>query len=276
MIPRPEPVARGIATSADGTRIAWSQFGTGMPVILFIPTWNLVDSRVVGHQVTALAPLATVLAYDPRGAGDSDRPPTGYDFSHHAADALAVLDATETERASVITASRGLNAAILLAVEHPERVERVAAIGPYMRLEPDPPPPDPGVLESWRTDWRGFIGPFMHRVFSEPGSEDLIEEMIEIGMDSSPDIVATQETELDWVTPAGRLGQVAAPVLVIHGSEDGPVPVSHANEIVAALPNARLVVDPNGGHRPDIRSPERINPLLVDFLVGAGRGRGRR
>lgn len=266
VIPGPEPIERGIASSADGIGIAWSRYGTGPSTILFVPTWNLVDSRVVGHQVVALAPRATVVTYDPRGAGASDRPPTGYDFTDHAADALAVLDATGTERASVVTASRGLNAAILLAVEHPKRIERIAVIGPYMRLEPDPPPPDPTVLASWRTDWRGFIDPFMHAVFSEPDSDDVIAEMIGIGMDSSPDVVATQETELDWVSPAQRMGEVACPVLVIHGAEDGPVPVSHAEEIVAALPNARLAVIPGGGHRPDIRSPERVNPLLLDFL----------
>lgn len=267
MIPRPEPHDRGIATSADGVGIAWSRYGTGTPTILFVPTWNLVDSRVVGHQVAALAPRATVVTYDPRGAGSSDRPTAGYDFTHHAADALAVLDATRTERASVVAASRGLNAVVLLAAGHPERVERIAVIGPYMRLEPDPPPPNPAVLEGWRTDWPGFIGPFMHAVFSEPDSDELIAEMIAIGMDASPEVVATQETELDWVTPARRLGEVTAPVLVIHGAQDGPVPVAHAREIVAALPNARLAVVPEGGHRPDIRSPERVNPLLIDFLV---------
>ena len=45
------------------------------------------------------------------------------------------------------------------------------------------------------------------------------------------------------------------------------MPVALAEEIVAALPDARLEIIPGGGHRPDIRSPELVNPLLVDFLV---------
>ena len=112
-------------------RIAWSRYGEGDgdPAILFVPTWNLVDSRVVGHQVVALSSHAAVVTYDPRGAGASDRPAHGYDFARHAADALAVLDATGIGRAAVVTASRGLNAAILLATDHPERVERLAAVG---------------------------------------------------------------------------------------------------------------------------------------------------
>jgi pimeloyl-ACP methyl ester carboxylesterase len=132
-----------MATSADGTRIAWYRYGEGPRTVLFVPTWNLVDARVVGHQVVALEPHATVLTYDPRGAGASERPERGYDFSRHAADARAVLDATGTERAVLVTASRGLNAAVLLIADDPQRFDRLASLAPYMKLEPDPPPPDP-------------------------------------------------------------------------------------------------------------------------------------
>ena len=69
-----------MATSADGTRIAWYGYGSGERAILFLPTWNIVDARVVGHQVAALESHATVVTYDPRGAGASDRPERGYDF----------------------------------------------------------------------------------------------------------------------------------------------------------------------------------------------------
>lgn len=94
MISAPQPRERGLATSVDGTRIAWRRYGDAARSILFVPTWNLVDARVVGHQVTALEPHATVVTFDPRGTGESDRPASGYDFPLHAADALAVLDAT--------------------------------------------------------------------------------------------------------------------------------------------------------------------------------------
>jgi hypothetical protein len=38
-----------MATSADGTQIAWYRYGRGERGILFVPTWNIVDARVVGH-----------------------------------------------------------------------------------------------------------------------------------------------------------------------------------------------------------------------------------
>ena len=272
MIPAPDPSERGLARSADGTQIAWSRYGSAEPCVLFVPTWNLVDARVVGHQVAALEPHATVVTFDPRGAGASDRPQFGYDFPLHAADALAVLNAVGIAHAAVVTASRGLNATLLLVAEHRERVERLAAIGPYMRLEPAPPLPDPARLESWRRDWAGFIVPFMEAVFNEPGSEELIAEMIAIGLESSPDVVAGQETELDSVTPARLLGATACPTLLVHGELDAPVPVALAAAITHELPDARLVVIPEGGHRPDIRSPElSIRSCSTSCSVGPRR-----
>ena len=85
-----------MATSTDGTQIAWYRYGGGERAILFVPTWNIVDARVVGHQVAALEPHATVVTYDPRGHGASERPKRGYDFPLHAADALAVLTPRES------------------------------------------------------------------------------------------------------------------------------------------------------------------------------------
>lgn len=267
MIPTPARRDHGLATSADGTRIAWYRYGGGEPAILFVPTWNIVDSRVVGHQVAALEPHATVVTYDPRGSGASERPERGYDFPLHAADALAVLDATGIGQVELVTASRGLNAAVLLTTEDPQRFGRLAVVAPYMNLDAAPARPDPEWLESLRTDWPGFMVPFMHTVFTEPDSADVIAEMIAIGLEATPEVAVTQELELDWERPARLLGTVPCPTLVVHGEADAAVPVSLVRNIVAAMPNARLELIPGGGHRPDIRSPELVNPLLLEFLL---------
>ena len=135
VLPTPSRRADGTATSDDGTRIAWYRYGAGEWIVLFVPTWNIVDARVVGHQVAALEPHATVITYDPRGAGASERPERGYDFPLHAADALAVLEATGIEQAALVTASRGVNAAVLLAADDPKRFDRLAVVAPYMQLD---------------------------------------------------------------------------------------------------------------------------------------------
>jgi pimeloyl-ACP methyl ester carboxylesterase len=256
-----------MATSVDGTRIALYRYGGGDRAILFVPTWNIVDARVVGHQVAALEPQATVVTYDPRGAGASERPKSGYDFPLHAADAVAVLRETGVEQVSLVTASRGVNVAVLLAADDPERIERIAAVAPYMLLEPEPLPPNAEWLESLLVDWPGFIVPFIREVFTEPDSAAVISEVTAIGLEATPELIVAQELEFDWRRPARLLERVTCPTLVIHGDADAAVPLTHAESIVAALPNARLRVIAKGGHRPDIRTPELVNPALLEFLL---------
>jgi len=271
-------IDHGFAISADGTRIAWRRHGMGEPAILFVPTWNLVDSRVVRHQVDFLAPRATVLTYDPRGAGASDRPDHGYDFPMHAADALAVLDAADVMRASIVTASRGLATSVVLASANPERVERLVAVGSYIQFEATSgdrfwtiheitDARDLLSAHGWRTDWPAFARRFMESVFSEPDSEDTIRELVDIALEASPEILITQERERMWGAIPPLLATVKAPTLLIHGDDDHGVPLSLARRIADAMPNARLDVLPGAGHRPDIRTPERVNPLIADFLL---------
>lgn len=273
----PSPSTDGLAVSADGTRIAWKRHGAGDGVILFIPTWNLVDSRVVRHQVDFLSSRATVLTYDPRGAGRSDRPARGYDFPMHAADARAVLDAAGVGQVSVVTASRGLGGTVVLASAYPERIKRIVAVGSYLQLQPTESrfwtvdaiteTRDLFSAHGWRTDWPAFARAFMELVFSEPDSEATIRELVEIALKASPEILLTQERELDWAAIPPLLHTVTAPTLLIHGDGDVPVPVSLAQAIADAMPDARVHVVPGGGHRPDIRTPERVNPLIADFLL---------
>jgi pimeloyl-ACP methyl ester carboxylesterase len=279
----PSPTQAGFANSL-GVRIAWHRYGAGARVVLFIPTWNIVDARVVGQQVAFLAERMTVLTYDPRGAGESERPASGYTFEHHLADALAVLDANAVRRASIITASRGMSTAVLMAARNPDRVERLAAVGAYMRLVPEPPNDDfwkepdgdeePGrwTAASWRRDWPGFARWFMELVFTEPDSSGTIDWVTAVALGASPEVLIAQASEADFDPPARALAQIRCPTLLIHGSADSSAPVELARQIAAQIPNARLEIIEGGGHRPDIRSPERVNPVLADFLeVDVGR-----
>ena len=132
----PAPDATGFA-DVDGVQIAWQSFGDGEPAVLVVPTWNFVDSRVSARLVPDLAPWCRVVTFDPRGAGRSDRPSTGYRFSDHMADAVAVMRSAGVERASVIAASNGTNVAALLAARQPYLVDRLVLIDPAIAVGPE-------------------------------------------------------------------------------------------------------------------------------------------
>jgi pimeloyl-ACP methyl ester carboxylesterase len=272
----PVRIDEGRAYSGE-VGIAWQRQGRGDPTVLFVPTWNLVDARVSRRQVSFLSSRATVITYDPRGAGSSDRPLSGYDFTDHMADALAVLEDTGTERAVVVTASRGINSAVLMAASHPERIQGLVGVAPYVEFDGDADETFWQELDShegwdkfnaayWRRDFPDFVRFFMAEVFTEPDSAATIEEIVDIALEASPEMLIQQEREQDWSIAAPLLGSVACPTLLIHGDDDHLTPPAVAETIAAAIPDARLVVLAGAGHRPDVRDPELVNPLLGQFL----------
>jgi pimeloyl-ACP methyl ester carboxylesterase len=103
-----EPVSSGYV-ERDGVKLFWEQFGDGEPTIALLPTWSIAHSRHWKFQVPYLARHFRVVTFDGRGCGRSDRPtePSAYSYLEFAADALAVLDSTGTERAVLAGLSMG-------------------------------------------------------------------------------------------------------------------------------------------------------------------------
>src|SRR5215216_8201283 len=115
----------------DGVKIYYEVFGEDEPTVLLLPTWSIIHSRQWKMQIPYLARHSRVITFDGRGNGRSDRPaqPEAYAETEFAADALAVLDATQTARAIIVGFSMGTHRGLLLAANHPERVEAAVFIG---------------------------------------------------------------------------------------------------------------------------------------------------
>ena len=126
----------------DGVRTFYEVYGEGEPTVLLMPTWSIVHSRHWKMQIPYLARHCRVVTFDGRGNGRSDRPsePDAYREEEFAADALAVMDATGTERAVLVSLSRGAERSLHLAAGHPERVDKLVFIAPALPLRRRPAP----------------------------------------------------------------------------------------------------------------------------------------
>lgn len=169
-------------------RVFWELYGEGEPTVLLLPTWSIIHSRHWKMQIPYLARHCRVLTFDGRGNGRSDRPqePEAYGEHEFAADALAVMDATDTPSAVLVSFSLGAHRAAILAAEHPERVEAAVFIGPSWPGGGEPLPErtihswedELGADEGWAKynkhywlrDYRGFLEFFFSRFFTEPHS----------------------------------------------------------------------------------------------------------
>ncbi len=278
----------------DGVKVGYEVFGSGGPTILLLSTWAVVHSRRWKGQVAFLARHFRVVTYDGRGNGRSDRPMdvAAYASQEIVEDAVAVLDATDTDAAVVVGMSMGAGFALELAVHHPERVLGAVMVGPSVGLA-DPPDrihhsfeqpldTDEGWAKYnrhyWERDWPGFIEFFMGQMLTEPHSTKQLEDAIEWGLETTPEtIIATQRApylegsagdrhhNADRPTAYDLAAQVRCPCLVVHGSDDHITGLSGGERLAAAL-GCELVVFEGSGHAPDGRDPVRFNLLLRDFV----------
>jgi pimeloyl-ACP methyl ester carboxylesterase len=280
------------SVTRDGDTVHYARYGSASPTLLLLPTWSLVHSRHWKMQVPYLARHYTVLTFDGRGSGRSDRPasPASYSAAEFAADALAVMDATETERAVLVSVSRGALWSLHLCAEHPERMLGVIFIAPGVPFAP-PPLERVVVLQRfdevveepvgwekfnahhWKADYRDFVEFFVGRIFTEPHSTKQYEDAVDWALETDPATLIATHYGLDDCTPQaiGRLAaNVRCPVLVIQGSDDGVR--SHApGAALAERTGGALVTLEGSGHFPHTRDPVRVNLLIRQFVEGTGR-----
>ena len=285
----------------DGVKLHYEVFGSGEPTVLLLPTWSVMHSRHWKMQIPYLARQCRVVTFDGRGNGRSDRPtePEAYAEPEFAADAIAVMDATGTDRAVIVGFSMGAHRALLLAANHPERVEAAVFIGANYPGGGEPVAErtvyswedeldtDEGWAKHnhhyWLRDYQGYLEFFMSRMFTEPHSTKPIEDGVVWGLDTTPETLS-----LTYLAPFMKpdearelAGRVRCPVLVIHGEDDGHSSVTRGIAL-AEHTGGRLVLLEGSFHAPHVRDPVKVNLLLRDFVKPAPpprrwvRGKSRR
>ena len=179
----------------DGVRLFFERYGEGEPTALLLPTWSIVHSRFWKMQIPYLARHCRVVTFDGRGNGRSGRQVGGeaYTPDEFAADAVAVMDATGIERATLVALSCGALWGTIVAADHPGRVDGVVYIGPAVGLAPTHPERNVFSFEDaldsevdwakynrhyWSKDYRGFLEFFFAKCCNEPHSTKLIEDLM--------------------------------------------------------------------------------------------------
>ncbi len=276
----------------DGVRVVWDRYGDGSPTILLLPTWSIIHSRFWKFQVPYLARRFRVLTFDGRGNGRSDRPTSAeaYAADEFAADALAVLDATGTSRAVIVSLSLGATWALRLAADAPDRVAGAVFLGPALPLAQMASDRAAALAafdadqlayegwakynrHHWRRDYRDFLEFFFSECFAEPHSTKPIEDCVGWGLETSGEtLIRTQDAPGigDQADAEALIGRVRCPVLVVHGSDDRIRPHEQGAEL-AARSRGTLVTFEGSGHIVNAREPVRTNLEIRAFVESLAR-----
>jgi pimeloyl-ACP methyl ester carboxylesterase len=273
----------------DGQRLFYEVYGEGQETVFLLPTWSLVHSRHWKMQIPYFAQHFRVLTMDGLGNGRSGRcrDPRRYGSAEFARDCLAVMDGSGTERAVMVSLSRGGQYLLELTRLVPERVAGAAFIAPmfpytlsqwslllhprfaagFARRWPIYRWWGRMNAEHWMQDYPGFCQWFIARCLPEPHSTKAIEDGVAWALDTDPaTLIATARGQ--WLRGRRTLRKVAqnitCPVLVVHGDRDRITPLRDGRAL-ARLASGRLEVVRGAGHFPHARKPVQVNLAVRDF-----------
>jgi pimeloyl-ACP methyl ester carboxylesterase/mannose-6-phosphate isomerase-like protein (cupin superfamily) len=227
--------------------------------------WSRVcDALGVGFRIVRV---------DLRGAGRSREAERGeLTLARWADDLAAVLERLELAGAAVVGHSLGAAVALKLAVERPELVGALVLIGGEADLSNLAPRMlasaeriEATGLETWVADVWSQNPPFAAASLAH--APTMLDDYRGWLLANDPADYVRQCRAIAAAEPlSGRLGEVAAPVLVVVGGADDRTLPEHGRALAAALPDGRLVELPNVGHTIPLEAPEATAQAIIAFL----------
>jgi DNA-binding winged helix-turn-helix (wHTH) protein/alpha-beta hydrolase superfamily lysophospholipase len=256
-----------VATSRDGTRIAYATTGQGPPLLRAghwlthleldwtSPIWRPMLDRL-GHSFS-------LTRYDQRCTGLSG---IGDDLSLDAFvnDLEVVADAGCLDRFPIFAASQGVPVAIAFAARHPERVTGLVLYGGYAQgrtvrgNEAEKQNAEAAltlIRQGWGRSGSAFAAAFA-TIYLPDASKEELQSMVEMQLVSAaPENVVALRVAIYAYDVTPLLSAVRAPTLVLHAREDSVQPLAQARLVAAGIKGAQLHVLESRNHVPLPRDP---------------------
>jgi pimeloyl-ACP methyl ester carboxylesterase/DNA-binding winged helix-turn-helix (wHTH) protein len=239
----------------DGARIAYATSGTGPPLVK--PANWLThlefdwESPVWRHWLRELSHEHTLIRYDERGSGLSDRYVEDLSFDAWVRDLEDLVDELELERFPLLGISQGCAVAIAYATRHPERVSRLVLYGGFLlgRMKRARTPQEVAEEEiivrqmplSWGRDNDAFRQ-FFAAMFLPEGTQEQWRWFCDLQrVTTTPEIAVRLRTTAAQIDVTALAPRVSVPTLVLHGHQDAVVRFDAGRDLAANIAGARFV-----------------------------------
>ncbi len=268
------------ATTSDGTRLFYNDWGSGTPIVL-VHGWPL-NADMWEYNARVLAEAGhRVIAYDRRGFGRSDQPWSGYDYDTLAADLGAVMEAADVTGATVVGFSMGGGEVLrFLTRDGGARVSKAvlaASVAPYLLKGPDNPDGVDksvfdGMVAGLQKDRPAFLAPFGKAFFGAgllnfSVSSDLLQWAGNLALQASPKATLDCVRAFSETDFRADCAAVKVPTLIVHGDSDHTVPIEASSTRAAAMiPGSHLVVYEGAPHALVLTEAERFNKDVLAFV----------
>jgi 3-oxoadipate enol-lactonase len=251
----------------NGQRIRFDDSGgDGPPIVL--SHGFLMDREMFAPQVAALAPEFRVITWDERGFGETEFDGEPFTYWDSAGDCLGLLDHLQVDRAVLGGMSQGGFLSLRATLTAPERVRALVLIDTQAGTE------DPERLPAYRQ---------MQQTWLQVGPVDELAETIAGLIIGDPALSAAwiekwRRLPRESMGPPGdclferddisdRLGEIACPAIVFHGTADLSIEMALAETLCRGLSGCADVVRIEGApHASNLTHPDQVNEPLLTFL----------
>ena len=245
---RPKAAVEGKAP-VDGIEIYYAEYGAGEPVILL--HGGLANSDYWGNLIPALAPHYRVITMDSRGHGRSTRDAQPYGYDLMASDVVGLMDYLKIQKADVVGWSDGAIIGLDLAMNHPDRLDRLFAFAANVTLA--------GLKDGF--DKNPTFAAFIERAGEEykrnsPTPDDYDAFLTQIG--------GMWASQPNW--SAADLARIRTPVLIADGEHDEAIRRDHTELMAKEVPGAKLLILPGVSHFAMLQNPTEFNAAVLGFL----------
>ena len=265
------PVMNLATASINGIDIAFTDSGGAGPAVLLSHGF-LMDHTMFDAQVAALGADYRCIGWDERGFGATPAPGP-FTYWDSADDAVALLDHLGIDQAVFVGMSQGGFLSLRAALAHPTRVRAVVLID--SAADTDSPETLAGygaMMAALTSVDDATFDPVAAGVADLIlGDPTLIAEWVPKwkARRSTHDLSIPGDTLLARDDISARMGEIACPLLVVHGSADAAITLDRAQAVAAAVQDCRGVVVVDGGaHAPNMSHPGQVNDALLAFLAG--------
>ena len=215
--------------------------GKVFPLILL--HGNGEDTTYFEHQIEPFAQHFRVIAIDTRGHGKTPRGNAPFTIRQFAEDLLAFMNQHAIDKAHILGFSDGGNIAMVFALTHPERVEKLILNGANLDAS--------GVKRSVQIPIE--IGYRIASLFAKKSPKARLNaEMLGL-MVNDPNVKPEE------------VSHIQSPTLVIAGNND-MIKDAHTRLIARSIPNSELAILP-GNHFIANKNPEAFNETVLRFLA---------
>jgi len=241
-------------TSSDGVRLAYAIAGNGPPLVRsphwfthLEHDWNNPATRA---WVDDLSKRYTVLRFDQRGTGLSDREVPEISFEAHVRDLEAVIDAAGFEHFAILGLSQGAASAIVYAANHPERVSHLVICGGFVRGWAKRGTPEMMEQREMQVKLIQFgwdrADPSFRQVFTSQFMPDAPIEAIHSFNDFMP-LTSSAKNAAEIFLKNGTIDvsedarRLKCPTLVLHGRGDLRIPFEEGLHTAGLIPGSTFV-----------------------------------